>query len=58
MSERVDVYLDEMTHSELEDALEYGDTKSEFAREAVRMRLRGDFDDDCECGCVVEYSED
>lgn len=40
----VDVYLDEETLERLEQQLEYGDTKSGYARGAIRMRLDGEFD--------------
>lgn len=35
----VDVYLEPETIKEIEQQLEYGDTKSGWAREAIRMRL-------------------
>jgi metal-responsive CopG/Arc/MetJ family transcriptional regulator len=38
--------LPESVHDELEERLEYGDTKSGWIREAVKMRLDGDAADD------------
>jgi len=46
LSEEVTTYLDDATLAEIEERLDYGDSKSEWFREACRQRLSEECDID------------